>query len=286
MTSIKMQYNKPLNGLFKKMITTCVAAAVVLTSNAVAEFNFSKAPEKLTTYYASAIQPLDALKSKLTANGFEVLASTEVLDGKTVVTITNAELKATNSYMATLHILVNTIKNEIRVQNPSYLGAAYLQSNYSYGQFKVTLSALEATLGAMNEVDEKTTFSDLPTYRFMFGMPHLEDTITVIEGEKLEDKITGPKADKYFAYSVKLSNGATLVGHKLRKKTNKFLKKIESENNAQLLPYEAMIKDGKVTVLDPKYYLALSLPLLSMTEFMKIATAPDQIVKDIKRAYK
>ncbi|NEW60366.1 hypothetical protein GSY74_03650 [Sulfurovum sp. bin170] len=41
-----------------------------------------------------------------------------------------------------------------------------------------------------------------------------------------------------------------------------------------------------VTVLDPKYYLALSLPLLSMTEFMKIATAPDQIVKDIKRAYK
>jgi len=268
------------------MITTCVAAAVVLTSSAIAEFSFTQIPEKLTTYYASAMQPLDALKSKLTANGFEVLDSTEVLEGETVVTITNAELKATNSYMATLHILVNTIKNEIRVQNPSYLGAAYLQSNYSYGQFKATLSALEATLGTMNEVNEKITFLDLPTYRFMFGMPRVEDTVTVLEGKNLEEKITNPEADTYVSYTLKLSNGATLVGHKLRKKTNQFLKKIGSENNAQLLPYEAMIQDGKVTVLNPKYYLALSLPLLSMREFMQIATTPDQIVKDIKRAYR
>jgi hypothetical protein len=270
----------------KKMITTCVTTAVLLSTTAVAEFNFSKAPEKLTAYYLSSMQPLDALKSKLTTNGFEVLASTEVLDGETVVTITNDELKATNSYMATLQILVNTIKNEIRVQNPSYLGAAYLQNSYHYGQFKATLSALETTLGSMSEVEEKTIFSDLSNYRFMFGMPHLEDTITIAEGAKLLEKTTTPEAEKYFAYTLQLPNGNTLVGHKLRKKTNNFLKKIASEQNAQLLPYEAMIQKGKVTVLDPKYYLALSLPLLSMTEFMKIATAPDQIVKDIKRAYR
>lgn len=270
----------------KKMITTCMAAAVVLTTSAVAEFNFAQAPEKLTTYYSSSIQPLDALKSKLSNNGFEVLATTEVLSGESVITITNDELKATNTYMATLHILVNTVKNEIRVQNPSYLGAAYLQENYKYGQFKATLTALEATLGAMNEVDEKTDFNDLASYRFMFGMPRLQDTISVIKSENLEAKLTAPKSDKYIAYSIKLANGATLVGHLLRKKTNKFLKKIEQNHNAQLLPYEAMIQNGEVTVLDPKYYLALSLPLLSMGEFMKIATAPDQIVKDIKRAYK
>lgn len=268
------------------MITTCMAAAVVLTSNAVAEFNFDKAPEKLTTYYASALQPLDAVKSKLQANGFEILASTEILPGETVITITNSELKATNSYMATLHLLVNTLNNEIRVQNPSYLGAAYLQDKYKYGQFKATLNALEASLGTMNDVPEKYTFKDLAGYRFMFGMPYLEDTIEITQGANLTEKLSGSNAEKYVAYSLKLPNGATLVGHQLNKRTNKFLKKIQQEHNAQLLPYEAMIQDGKVTILDPKYYLALSLPLLSMTEFMKIATAPDQIEKDIKKAYK
>ena len=268
------------------MITTCMAAAVVLTSSAVAEFHFDKAPEKLTTYYVSALQPLDALKSKLIANGFEILATTEILEGETVITITNSELKATNSYMATLQLLVNGVKNEIRVQNPSYLGAAYLQDDYQYGQFKATLTALEASLGAMSDVDEQQKLSELAGYRFMFGMPYLEDTLEITQGEHLLEKLTAPKAEKYIAYSLKLANGATLVGHKLNKKTNKFLKKIEQEHNAQLLPYEAMIKDGKVTILDPKYYLALSLPLLSMTAFMKIATTPDQITKDIKRAYK
>jgi hypothetical protein len=39
-------------------------------------------------------------------------------------------------------------------------------------------------------------------------------------------------------------------------------------------------------MLAPKYYLALSLPRLSMTDFMKIASAPEEIIKDIKQAYK
>jgi len=264
------------------MITTCMATVVVLTTNAVAEFNFNQTPEKLTAYYVSTIQPLDTLKLKLSNHGFEVLATTEIVSGESVITITNAELKATNTYMATLQVLVNTINKEIRVQNPSYFGAAYLQDNYKYGQFKATLTALEATLGTMNTVKEKTDFNDLSSFSFMFGMPKLQDTISIAKGENLESKLSSPK----IAYRLNLPNGTTLIGHVLRKKTNKFLKKIDQTQNAQLLPYEAMMQNGEVTVLDPKYYLALSLPLLSMGEFMKIATAPDQIVKDIKRVYK
>lgn len=259
--------------------------SLLISNSTWAEFDFTVVPEKLTAYYASNLQPISSLKSKLTANGFKVLASTEILENETVITITNSQLQETNSYMATLQILVNPIKNEIRVQNPSYLGAAYLQNNYTYGQFKTTLLALESSLGAMHEVPDKTEFSKLTNYRFLFGMPHLEDYITIIDEKKAEKKITVPKADKYFTYSLKLPNGTLLVGHKLRKETNNFLKTISAEHNAQILPYEAMIKNGKVTILDPKYYLALSLPLLSMSDFMKIATTPDQIVKDIRRAY-
>ena len=244
-----------------------------------------EAPKYLSTYYVANPQTVDGLKEKLKTNGFTVLATTQILSGETVITITNDELQKTNTLLATLQVLVNG-ENEVRVQNPSYFGAAYLQKKYKYGQFSATLKALQAALGDMHEVDEKYELDDLAGYHFMFGMPFLDDTITVAEGENLLGKLSGEKAAKYVAYTLKLPNGATIVGHKLRSRTNKFLQKIEAQRNANILPYEVMIKDGKAVILDPKYYLALSLPLLSMSDFMKIASAPDEIEKDIKRVYK
>ena len=64
-----------------------------------------------------------------------------------------------------------------------------------------------------------------------------------------------------------LPNGLILVGHKLNKRTNKFLKILGEEENAQ--------------ILDPKFYLAISLPNLSMNQFMDIASIPDEIQKEI-----
>ena len=244
-----------------------------------------KAPKKLSTYYAAKLQNIETLRQNLEANGFKVLAVTPILKGKTVLTITNTELLQTNTWIAALHLLVNE-GNEIRVQNPSYFGAAYLQDKYKYGQFNETLKALQAVLGDMYEVDEKYTLEDLPKYQFMFGMPYLNDTIKVAEGDDLIVKIAGEDGNKYIAYTLKLPNGNVLVGHKLRNRTNKFLQKIKAERNANILPYESMIIGKKAVMLDPKYYLALSLPQLSMSEFMKIASAPGEIEKDVKRAYK
>ncbi len=242
-------------------------------------------PEYLTTYYAANPQSLDELQRKLKANGFTVLAVTSILNGKTVITITNDELKKTNTFLATLHILVNG-EHEVLVQNPSYFGAAYLQDKYKYGQFSATLKALQAALGDMYEVNDKFELDDLAKYQFMFGMPYLDDTITVAEGDDLLEKITGENARKYIAYTLELPNGTIIVGHKLRNETKQFLTKIKVERNANILPYESMIKEGKAVILDPKYYLALSLPLLHMSDFMKIASAPEEIEKDIKKAYK
>ncbi len=244
-----------------------------------------EAPKYLSTYYVANPQSVDGLKAKLETNGFTVLATTQILSSKTVITITNDELQKTNTFLATLQVLVNG-ENEVRVQNPSYFGAAYLQKKYKYGQFSATLEALQAVLGDMHEVDEKYELDDLAGYHFMFGMPFLDDTITVAQGDNLLAKLTGEKAAKYLAYTLKLPNGATIVGHKLRSRTNKLLEKVQAQDNANTFPYEVMIKDGKAVMLDPKYYLALSLPLLSMSDFMKIASAPDEIEKDIKRVYK
>ena len=262
----------------KKMIRMCIATTVILTSHAVAKFNFNKVPSKLTAHYLAGIQSVADIKTKLISNGFTILATETILRDKIVITITNNELKATNSYMATLHILVNLKDNEIRVQNPSYLASAYIKG-YKYGDFKATLNSLEKVLNRMIPLLQKKDIKDLPEYHFMFGMPYLKDTLTVAKN------VYSPKASK-ISYSLKLPNGATLIGHRLTKKTSSFLNRINQSKNVQLLPYESMIKNGKATILDPKYYLALSLPNLTMGQFMKIATIPDAIEKEIEKSYK
>ena len=265
---------------FKVTLAFFLALATAQAAGAKLEIG-APAPEKLSTYYAAKAQDAKSVASKLKANGFTVLATTAPIKGSTVITITNKELTATNSWLATLNVLVN--EKEVRVQNPSYFGAAYLGDKFKYGQFAGTLKSLEKALGDLYTVADEFKLAKLAKYQFMMGMPYVDETINVGEGADLESKL---KDNKYVAYSLKLPNGATLVGHNLIGRTNKFLLKIDAAHNAHILPYRSMIKDGKAVMLDPKYYLAVSLPLLSMGEFMKIASTPAEIEKDIKRAYK
>ena len=266
--------------LFKMTLAFVLALATAQAAGAKLEIG-APAPEKLSTYYTAKAQDAKSVASKLKANGFSVLATTAPLKGSTVITITNKELKATNSWLATLNVLVN--EKEVRVQNPSYFGAAYLGDKFKYGQFAGTLKSLQKALGDLHTVEDEFKLSKLAKYQFMMGMPYVDEVIEVGEGADLVSKL---KDNKYVAYSLTLPNGATLVGHSLRSRTNKFLKKIDATHNAQILPYRSIIKDGKAVMLDPKYYLAVSLPLLSMGEFMKIASTPAEIEKDIKRTYK
>jgi len=83
-----------------------------------------------------------------------------------------------------------------------------------------------------------------------------------------------------------LPSGALLVGHKLSSSTNGFLGTLGQTANAQILPYEALVYSNKVLMMNPKYYLALSLPQLTIGEFMKISSVPGEIESDIKKAYK
>jgi len=241
-------------------------------------------PKKITAYYTSNPQTVEKLKFKLEINGFDILAVDEIFKNETVISFTNEALQNTNSFLSVLHMSVSK-GVEIRVQNPSYFGAAFLQDKFKYGQFMETLKALESTLGEMYEVEDKLGLSNLLNYHFMLGMPRFNDTIVVARGDDIVQRVIDTNTTKHISYVLKLPNGSTLVGHKLDHKTYDYLKKIKAENNAQIFPYKVMIKDEKAVMLSPKYYLALSLPLLSMTDFLKIASAPDEIEKDIKIVY-
>lgn len=265
-----------------KVLINCVL--IFTLSIELLSFNFELRPNQLSAHYIAPRQNLQLLVNKLKNNGFTILAATPILKKYTILTISNQELQNTNSYMATLQVNVNSA--EIRVQNPSYLAAAYLGNAHHYGEFKKTVNALERSLGTLRNGSQKENYSSLANYRFMYGLPQKEDILIIKQSRKLLEKISAIKAKKYIAYTLTLPNGSTLVGHKLRKKTNKFLKTLGQEKNAQILPYEAIIRGDKVSILNPKYYLSLSLPQLSLYEFMQIASVPDQIYRNIKKAYK
>jgi uncharacterized protein (DUF302 family) len=284
--AIKAEVKKP------KKVEAVKVVEVVKPANLVElpkkEFKTAKmviggdAPINLTAYYASSPQTIETLTYNLRVNGFEILSVNNILKDKIVLSVTNEELKNTNSFISVINILLNG-KDEIRVQNPSYFGASYIK-DFTYGQFKNTLTSLKKALGEMYVVADVNRFSKLADYNFMFGMPHFTDKIRLSKNDNIENKLTNAKTKDRFAYSLKLPNGSTLVGHKIA--DNSFLKSVKAGKNAQLLPYQSMVKDGEAYMLDPKYYLALSLPLLTMTDFMKIATAPEEIEKELKKAYK
>lgn len=241
-----------------------------------------EAPVELSAYYASNFQTVESLTTKLLANNFEILSTTEVLKGKTVLSITSPELQNTNTFVAVLNVLVNTKDKEIRVQNPSYFASAYLRGHFKYGQFKSTLTALKSALGDMYQVKDVVKYTELKDYHLMFGMPYFSDTIRLARGHGLAKKI---EENQDILYSLTLPNGSTLVGHKMSLKRNSFLDKIGVPNNAQLLPYQSMIKKRKAYMMDPKFYLSLSLPLLEMGDFMQISDTPNQIVSSLRGDY-
>jgi hypothetical protein len=245
--------------------------------------DFSQKPMKLSAYYIAKKQSLAIITRNLLHQNFDILATTSILPGHTVITITNRELQNTNSYMATLHISINP--HDIRVQNPSYLGAAYLNKNYYYGKFCHTTMALQKALGLLSHDEQELNLSELADYTFMYGLPKREDILSVKKSPNLTKLFLQAKTNEYVAYRLPLPNGSILVGHKLHEKTHNFLKILHQEENTQILPYESMIHGNEASMMNPKYYLALSLPTLTLQEFMQIASTPDRIYRNIKKAY-
>jgi len=265
----------------KKSVAKKVSTASTVKHGA--KYEVGKALEKTPTYLVATAASVEDVTAKLKANGFDVLATTPVLEGEHVITVTNDQLKKANGFASVINVLVNDAAHEVRAQNPDYLGRAYLGKNYQKGMFDKTIQALQGALGDLYASEETMETEDIAGYHFMMGMPYVDDTITLASGKDLAQR--AQKSDKV-AYALMLPNGATLVGHMLGKRTSKFLKKLGVTQNAALLPYTVLIEKGEAKMLDPKYYLALSLPRLSMGEFMKIATIPDAIKKELTKVYK
>ncbi len=245
---------------------------------------------RISAYLRGELLDVKTATEKLKKAGFEILAEDPLDKKKKLISIvfTSAELKKIASkpnrgYLATLRLLIDPKNKQISITNPLYLGKAFLQSEYKEEGLKKVLTAIVTEFTGLRNSMDKLKFQLLPNYQFMDGMPYFKDMEVVARGDDLVEKLE--KNKKRIAFKLTLDNGSILVGVKLSKRTLKFPKRIGT-NNAGMLPYPLLIEKGEAKILEPKYYLALMYPQLTMEQFMTIATIPGAIIKDCGKVFR
>ncbi|MDD5717689.1 MAG: hypothetical protein PHW64_07775 [Sulfuricurvum sp.] len=264
-----------------KKLVAFIAVALALA--------FTNASAAMTSAYKTGeYVDVDSAKAKLASAGLEVVGTYKV-DAGTTILYTNSALKAmankpSRGLAAVGRILVDDEHKQISVANPVYFGKAFMQKEYNSATSSAVLASLEKAFGPLKDSDDKWEFDDLAGYHFMMGMPYYEDMGVVGEGSTA-DLVAKAKASKGSVAVVKIGDDRYVAFVEMDRRTNGFVKKIGTQNG-QLLPWAVLIEDGQAKALSAKYFIAISYPLLTMTEFMKIATVPGAIENDLKKIFK
>lgn len=248
--------------------------------------------EDVSTYLVGEHVDVATAKERLGKAGFEVLAEYEsVKDGKTIV-FTNSALKAQGAkpkraHAAVLRLFIDDQEKKISFTNPIYFGKAFMQDAYDAAvfnaQFEAINSAFPGLVGSVDKLDSDA----LSGYHFMMSMPYYSDVdeLGKATNSELLEKAKSYKNGNNLIFTLKLSDESYLLGYDLDKRTKKFVEKI-GRTNAAVIPYCISIENGLASSLEAKYYLAVSYPLLTMTEFTTIATVPGAIKKDLTKPFK
>jgi len=247
-----------------------------------------KVEKEVATYKIASYVDVDNAKSKLAAAGFEIVGTYKT-DAGTTVLFTNAQMKAAaNKPMRGLaavgRMLVDDERKQISIANPIYFDKAFMQKEYNHTVASAELTSLEKAFGTLKDSTDKWEFDGLAGYHFMVGMPYYEDMGVVGEGSTADLVAKAEKAKGTTAV-VKLSDDRYVAFVSLDRRTNGFVKKIGTQNG-EILPWAVLIEGGQAKALSAKYYIAISYPLLTMGEFMTIATVPGAVEVDLKKIFK
>jgi len=247
------------------------------------------ASEMVSTYKIAAYVDVETAKSKLSTAGFEVVGTYKATDTGTTILYTNSAMKAAaakdiRGFNAIGRILVDDERKQVSIANPLYFGAAFMQKEFSKPSSLSVFNSLKKAFGPLKDSEDAGDAKGLSGYQFMMGMPSYED-MDVVGSGSTADLVAKVKAAKGTTAVVQISADRYVAFVELDKRTSGFVKKIGSQN-AQILPYAVLIEEGQAKALNAKYYIALSYPLLTMTEFMGIATVPDAITKSLQKIFK
>lgn len=246
----------------------------------------------IPAYYYAKYENVATVKAKLSDAGFEIVGSYVSTTNSETIIVTDAAMKLAaaepgKGFAAIERILVDHEHQRVALTNPVYFGKAFLQDAFNYDTAKAELKKLEDALGILTSSEDAYEYGALGTYQFMVGMPEYNDFFILGEGENqaLLTRLQKYEQGQKLLFTLDLGEGKTLVGYALNSQTAAFVQKIGSQN-AQLLPYTILIENGRAVALAAKYYIALCYPLLSMGEFMTIASTPGAIEKELEAPFK
>ncbi|ADV46068.1 hypothetical protein [Nitratifractor salsuginis] len=240
--------------------------------------------KSVPAYFTAPYHSVGSVKSALNKSGLQVLATYHPA-GKgylNVILYTNASLKRAaakpkRGFAAVQRVLVNSKAKTVLATNPEYWLRAFLQGQYKPGMEAPVTRALGKALGKLSPSKDALPSGKLAKYHFMFGMPYYDEMITLKKGKHFS------VANRVFTLS--LPNGSKVVGVRMPRSVESFISKI-GEDKALVLPYMVLLEKGEALMLNPKYYLAISYPRLSMGQFMKISDIPGKIEKALKNSIK
>lgn len=249
--------------------------------------------KEIETYLVGAHVPVTTAEEKLKDAGFEIVTSYESVKEGTTIVFTNESLKKeaakpTRGHAAVLRLFIDDKEKTISFTNPVYFGKAFMQADYNHAVYADALASITKAFPNLAPSADKMKYDDLEGYHFMVGMPYYQDVDVNGEGaatDALVAKAEGYKDGKFLVFKLKLSDTSYLVGYDLSSRTKKFVEKI-GRANAAILPYTVAIENNKASSMDAKFYIALSYPLLTMTEFTTIATVPGAISKELEKPFK
>jgi len=247
--------------------------------------------DDISAYLQGELIDASEVSEKLSEAGFDVIGSYVVNKKNNLKTVifTNDTLKEMamgegRGFAAIGRVLIDNKNEQISVSNPVYFGKAFLGDDADEDTLSEMKDALVNSFGELSDSDDLLDSDDIGDYHFMMGMPYYDDFAVIGEGSD-DDLLEKASSNKNHLFTLDIGEGKKLVGLKLGKRTAKFPKKIGFQN-AGVLPYTVLITNGEARMLAPKYYLAISYPLLTMSQFMKIATVPGAIEKDLTKVFK
>ena len=244
------------------------------------------------TDFKAGYLSLPKLEQKLAAEGVQVIGKHAVAGNTnytsvvyTCDTLKKLAAEKQRGFIAALHILHNAERKELVVSNPEYYARAFFQKEYRDGMEAPVTKALQAALGKLEPTEDALEAKKLAKYKFMIGMPKYDDFVRVAKGGDAEllsrlEKNAGERL--VFKLDIKGDGSSVLCGVALPDGIEKFNEKLGTMGQSHLLPYSVLIENGEANILHAKFYLAVSFPQLTMTEFMKIMSVPG----DIKDAFK
>ena len=265
----------------KKLLTLLVISLAFALS--------SSASEMVSAYKIADYVDVQTAKAKLVSVGFEVVGTYKATDNATTVLYTNAAMKSaaakeSRGFNAVGRILVDDERKQVSIANPLYFGAAFMQKEFNKSASSTVLNSLKKAFGALKDSEDAWDAKGLAGYHFMMGMPYYEDMDVVGTGSTA-DLAAKAKTAKGTAAVVQIGTDRYVAFVELDKRTSGFVKKVGSQNG-EILPYAVLIEGGQAKALNAKYYIAVCYPLLTMNEFMGIATVPDAITKGLQKIFK